>query len=103
VPGTSVMAQGRNIPQTIYWLLYYIIFALANFLLLAMPFYLTSGVFKNAGILRDLSIIMAPFLVLSLSAITQELVPTSDHLKGGLCLFFISIINSTIYVGMCSG
>ena len=96
------MAQERNIPQTIYRLLFYLIFALANFLLLAMPFYFTSGVFKNAGLLRDLSIIIAPFLVLSLSAIAQELVPASNHLKGGLCLFYISVINSTIYVGTCS-
>jgi hypothetical protein len=91
----------RNIPQTILLLLFYICFIMANFLLLAWPFYITMGVLKNAGILVDLLIIAAPLLVMFLSALTQELVSSSNHLKYWLFLVFVSVVNAANYLHMC--
>ena len=83
--------------------LLYIIFVLANFGLLALPYYVTTGAFGNlnAGLPRDVLIIMAPFAVVFLTGLVQELVPSNYHLNYGLLLFYVNILNSTNYVGMC--
>ena len=92
-----------RILRTTYRLPLCIVFILANVGLLALPYYVTTGAFGNlnAGLPRDVLIIMAPLAVVFLIGLVQELDTSNNHLNYGLLLFYVNVLNATNHIGMC--
>ena len=79
--------------------LVYTTFTLATILLLMLPYWTNSAFVSNA-ILRNMSIVVAPFVVAFLSMVLQTLLPHKIHLICGLVFYVIGILNAANHFGM---
>ena len=73
---------------------------MATILLLQLPY----STFAKNGTLSVTLTIGAPFMVVILAMILHILLPTTtsgNHLKFGLILYVVSVVNIANYIGMC--